>query len=386
MDASAVGVYQVKFNITDSTGNKATEIIRTVNVKDLTAPVIALAGDAEVTHEGGADYTDAGATVTDNLDSDVELVVVNPVDVSKLGEYTITYNAVDAAGNASAEITRKVTVVDTTKPVITLTDGTEIIHQAGIDFIDPGALIADNIDVDLEATVVGTVDKTTLGEYTLTYNVTDSTGNVADEVTRKVTVADSTAPVITLKGDAEMAHEAGTDYTDAGAEVTDNFDTELEISVVNPVDKDQPGTYNITYNLTDAEGNAAVEVVRKVVVADTLVPVLTLNGDAEVTHEVNTDYSDLGATVADSFDTEIEIVVADSVDSTKLGDYTITYNASDDAGNDAIELSRKVTVVDSTGPVITLIGDAEVTYEGGTEYLTPEQPCLITSTLMLNLL
>ena len=124
------------------------------------------------------------------------------------------------------------------------------------------ALIADNIDVDLEATVVGTVDKTTLGEYTLTYNVTDSTGNVADEVTRKVTVVDSTAPVITLKGDAEVAHEAGTDYTDAGAEVTDNFDTELEISVVNPVDKDQPGTYNITHNVTDDEGNAAVEVVR----------------------------------------------------------------------------------------------------------------------------
>ena len=72
VDASAVGVYQVKFNITDSTGNKATEVIRTVNVKDLTAPVIALVGDAEVTHEGGADYTDAGATVTDNLDSDVE--------------------------------------------------------------------------------------------------------------------------------------------------------------------------------------------------------------------------------------------------------------------------------------------------------------------------
>ena len=67
-----------------------------------------------------------------------------------------------------------------------------------------------------------------------------------------MTVVDSTAPVITLKGDAEVAHEAGTDYTDAGAEVTDNFDTELEISVINPVDKDQPGTYNITYNVTDA--------------------------------------------------------------------------------------------------------------------------------------
>ena len=289
------------------------------------------------------------------------------MDVSKLGEYTITYNAVDAAGNASAEITRKVTVVDTTKPVITLTDGTEIIHQAGIrSSSDPGALIADNIDVDLEATVLGTVDKTTLGEYTR-HNVTDSTGNVADGVTRKVTVVDSTAPVITLKGDAEGAQEAGTDYTDAGAEVTDN-DTRLDISVVNPVDEDQYGTYNITYNVTDDEGNAAIEVVRKVVVADTLVRSDSLNGEAEVTHEVNTDYADLGATVADSFDNDIDIVVDNPVDKSKLGDYTVTYNASDDAGNAAIELSRKVTVVDSTAPIIVLTGDAELNHEGGTEY------------------
>ena len=36
----------------------------------------------------------------------------------------------------------------------------------------------------------------------MTYNVTDSSGNAATEVTRTVSVTDTTAPVITLVGDA----------------------------------------------------------------------------------------------------------------------------------------------------------------------------------------
>ena len=36
----------------------------------------------------------------------------------------------------------------------------------------------------------------------LTYNVSDDAGNAATEVTRTVNVTDTTAPVITLVGDA----------------------------------------------------------------------------------------------------------------------------------------------------------------------------------------
>ena len=38
----------------------------------------------------------------------------------------------------------------------------------------------------------------------MTYNVTDSSGNDASEVTRTVNVTDTTAPVITLVGDAQI--------------------------------------------------------------------------------------------------------------------------------------------------------------------------------------
>ena len=36
----------------------------------------------------------------------------------------------------------------------------------------------------------------------------------------------------------------------------------------------------------------------------------------------------------------------------------MTYNVSDDAGNDATEVTRTVNVTDTTIPVITLVGDA----------------------------
>ena len=62
--------------------------------------------------------------------------------------------------------------------------------------------------------VVNNVDTSTVGEYTVTYNVSDDAGNAATEVTRTVNVTDTTAPVITLVGDAQITVEVGSTYTD----------------------------------------------------------------------------------------------------------------------------------------------------------------------------
>ena len=44
--------------------------------------------------------------------------------------------------------------------------------------------------------------------------------------------------------------------------------------------------YSVTYNVSDANGNAAAEVTRTVNVVDTTVPVITLLGEDPVTIEV----------------------------------------------------------------------------------------------------
>ena len=142
----------------------------------------------------------------------------------------------------------------------------------------------------------------------MTYNVTDSSGNDATEVTRTVNVTDTTAPVITLNGDAQITVEVGTTYTDLGATASDNYDGDITADIViggDNVDTSTVGQYTVTYNVTDSSGNDATEVTRTVNVTDTTAPVITLNGDAQITVEVGTTYTDLGATASDNYDGDI---------------------------------------------------------------------------------
>lgn len=107
----------------------------------------------------------------------------------------------------------------------------------------------------------------TVGTYVITYNVSDSSGNAAVEVTSTVNVtADVTPPVITLVGTDPVDIPQGSTYNDAGATALDNFDGDLAGSIVtvNPVDVNVVGTYTVTYNVSDSSGNADIEVTRTV--------------------------------------------------------------------------------------------------------------------------
>ncbi|MDA0744976.1 MAG: DUF5011 domain-containing protein [bacterium] len=243
-----------------------------VTVKDVTPPAITLTGAAEITLECGIDeYTEEGATVTDICDPNAEVVIAGSVDLTALGDYTITYNAIDASGNEADEVTRIVHVVDTTAPVITLTGDADITLECGIDtYTEQGATVTDNCDPNVEIVTSGSVDLTALGDYTITYNATDESGNVATEVTRTVHVVDTTPPVITLTGDDDITLECGVDtYTEEGATVTDHCDPNVEVVIAGSVDLTALGDYTITYNATDASGNVATEVTRTVHVVDT---------------------------------------------------------------------------------------------------------------------
>jgi len=242
------------------------------------------------------------------------------------------------------------TCLDTTVPVINLTGDTTVTIEVGSTYTDDGATSNDNYDGDITSSIVtvNNVDTSVLGTYTITYNVSDANGNAAVEVTRTVNVVDTTVPVITLTGDATVTIEVGSTYTDAGATANDNYDGDITSSIVtvNNVDTSVLGTYTITYNVSDANGNAAVEVTRTVNVVDTTVPVITLTGDAIVTIEVGSTYTDAGATANDNYDGDISssIVTVNNVDTSVLGTYTITYNVSDANGNAAEQVIRAVNV------------------------------------------
>ena len=81
---------------------------------------------------------------------------------------------------------------------------------------------------------------------------------------------------------------------------------------------------------------------------DRTAPVITVNGPLTVSHEQGTAYTDQGATATDAVDGSVSVTTTGSV-GTDAGTYTLTYTASDNAGNTAT-----ATRTDAVHPVISV--------------------------------
>jgi formylglycine-generating enzyme required for sulfatase activity len=71
------------------------------------------------------------------------------------------------------------------------------------------------------------------------------------------TYTDTTAPVVTLIGDAAMDWEVGKAFEEPGYSASDNVDGDLtsKVVVTGSVDVQVPGSYTLVYSATDAAGN-----------------------------------------------------------------------------------------------------------------------------------
>lgn len=98
----------------------------------------------------------------------------------------------------------------------------------------------------------------------ITFTPGSSAGAQAAATARLV---DQTIPVITLVGSDPVALSVDDPYTDDGATALDDVDGDITADIVtvgDSPDTSVAGTYTVTYNVTDAAGNAAVEVTRTI--------------------------------------------------------------------------------------------------------------------------
>ncbi len=151
------GIYTIKIVITDSAKNSITDTSKTITVDnsgsppsqtDTTPPVITLIDKSEITINKGDAYADAGATASDDTDGDITLkiAIINPVDKNTIGDYTITYNVSDTAGNHAVQVTRLVHVV-APPPKILITEVQVAGQTANDEFIE--LYNPNNVDIDL---------------------------------------------------------------------------------------------------------------------------------------------------------------------------------------------------------------------------------------------
>ncbi|WOO39336.1 beta strand repeat-containing protein [Rubellicoccus peritrichatus] len=274
VDVTTLGDYDVVFSATDNAGNTGTATL-TVSVVDTTSPVISLTGNASITLECGVDtYTEQGATANDACDSNVSVIIGgDAVNTSELGTYTVTYNATDSSGNNAIQVSRTVIVQDTTAPVLTLNGDNPMTVECTLEYYsEPGVTVTEACDQNLLPVIGGdTVDRRTKGTYIVTYNSTDSSGNVADTVTRTVYVVDTTAPQMTLYGAPSVSIPIGGTFSDSGAAANDACDGDLSSSIVvdtSNINNNAYGSYEVTYSATDAEGNTGITTRQVLVTGD----------------------------------------------------------------------------------------------------------------------
>ena len=198
---------------------------------------------------------------------------------------------------------------DTTPPVITLVGASSLSLEIGEAYEELGATATDDTDGDISSDIVidsSAVDESSLGDYSVTYNVSDSAGNQAEEKVRTVSVVetagpvDNTPPVITLIGDNPQTIDLNAAYTELGATATDDIDGDISDSIVidvSAVSTNIVGSYDVIYSVSDSAGNQAEPVARVVSVVDpnataTKISVLT----AIVDNIVVPNYKDLSET------------------------------------------------------------------------------------------
>ena len=140
---------------------------------------LTLNGDESITIEVGTEYEEYGASlIVDSIDKTSEIKVdKSNLNVDALGEYTIKYYT--NIDNKEYSIKRIVLVVDTTSPEIKLNGSDKVTLLKGEKYNELGYIAIDNYDGEItdKVEVQSELDINKVGEYSITYNITDTSGN-----------------------------------------------------------------------------------------------------------------------------------------------------------------------------------------------------------------
>ena len=191
--------------MSDTAGNAATPVTRTVVVADTVAPVITLLGDAELTLEVGDTFTDAGATATDTVDGDLsdDIVVTGSVDTTSVGSYTLTYNVSDTAGNAATPVTRIVVVNEIPITIIVPDDITvnAVGYLTAVDLDPQDISFAVDGDGNTLAITPDQFGPFQSGTYEIIWSATNGTSTVTEtQILKVVPLVNLGTPITTTEG------------------------------------------------------------------------------------------------------------------------------------------------------------------------------------------
>ena len=373
--------------------------IKNTIAADVTPPVITVTGSATLGLIMNDSYIDAGATAIDNVDGNLTVTTTGSVNTSISGEHTITYTATDSAGNTASAVRTVIVLLPIShrgtsygivnspytgrvwldknlgaSQVCTSLNDTACYgdyYQWGRNY--DGHQVSTSSTTTTQATDVYNVghgnfitntsapyDWTSVDSLGATRAANWSTGSssVCPAGFRVPTIAELKAELLDI-GSAEITNNiaafnsflklpsAGSRYRGSGA-----LNGTGANGNVWALTRDGSSSHYVSFGGASAGAytgfhayGLSVRCIRNTLIyADIVPPVITITGGATVSILLNDTYSDAGATAIDNADGNLTVTTTGSVNSSIVGDYTITYTATDSAGNVASAV-RTVSVL-----------------------------------------
>ncbi|MCD2207455.1 immunoglobulin-like domain-containing protein [Listeria booriae] len=336
------GEYKVTYEVTNSVGETTT---KTVKVTVLSKPVI-IAQDSTI-YVGDTFDATKNMSASDLKDGNITSSVTikeNTVNTKVPGDYKVTYEVTNSVGETT---TKTVIVTVLSKPVITAQDSTLLVGDVFNPLKDVTA--SDLKDGDITSSVKvkeNTVDTSKPGEYKVTYEVTNSVG---ETTTKVVTVTVFSQPVIVAQD--TTLYVGDTFDILKGVSARDLKDGDITINVMvreSTVDTSKPGEYKVTYEVTNSVGETTTKTVKVTVLSK---PTIVAEDTRLYVGDSFDPLKDMTANDAKDGDITSSVTIKENtVDTTKPGEYKVTYEVTNSVGETTTK-TVKVTVLSK--PVIT---------------------------------
>ncbi|MBD0824946.1 HYR domain-containing protein [Aestuariibaculum marinum] len=257
-----MGANTVTWTVTDDSGNKSTST-HIVTVQENELPTIATLGAITVHSDVGVcTYSSLQLPLPATSDNfGVASVMANPSELS-LGLNTVTWTVTDDSGNTQNSI-QEVTVVDNEDPIIGTLNAISVNTDVGKCTYDmsqlPPPATSDNCGI---ASTVASPSVLSLGLNTVTWTVTDDSGNTKSSI-QEITVVDNVAPIVSCPSNQTVHPDSGSLYTlpdyfgTSEAKAVDSCTSPLTVLTQSPNPGTQlaDGVHTITFSAEDASGN-----------------------------------------------------------------------------------------------------------------------------------
>lgn len=278
VNTTAKGLYEVCYTVLDEVGNEAKVILTVVVVNkddvpdpDTIKPEITISGENPDTINVGQTWNVPTFSAFDNKDGDIssKVEINGEVDNSKVGENEITFQVSDIAGNVSViklivVVIEKI-LVDTIPPVLSIKGSNPDTIIVGEGWSEPIVTANDNVDGNIESKIkiTGLVNENEVGEYEITYTVSDNSGNITSMILKIVVIPikDTIPPVITIDSENPLTITINDEFVKPNIKAIDNIDEDISdnIQESGSVKNGQEGSYEIKFTVSDAAGNTAVQ-------------------------------------------------------------------------------------------------------------------------------